>query len=497
MSLRSVVWGAPAAALFLVVGTAAAQQPPQCRSLSFRSNFRLNGAQQYLERANRTNLEADRQREVNDALRNLTAALTDRGVDQLTLWYFFARAYAFRRDWVGADSAWTKAEQLADPECRREIALRRRNEWVPLYNQAVEALNTQNNDSALAIFRRANLVFRGEPVVYASMATIFVQQDNSDSAIVYFQLAARAGDDPRQAEARATAMLNAARLLHRAERFAAAESTYRAYLVMKPLDTAARTNLAAVLTRQNRTQEASAIYDSLLQNTDSVESFDLFETGVALFQQADALPRADTAQRAQKYRLAARAFDLGLVKNPFFRDALFNLTNAYIAANDGPSSLSAARRLLAVDSLNLQSWTLLAGSYQRVALLYRARDSILRARRDSLPAADGYVAGFRAYADSTVWALQRRDSLPLEVSVQRFEPRDSTAVFRGVVQNLLGHERPTLSLTLEFLNAAGDVVARQVVEVPALSATGQPGSLYDFNLTATGRGIIAYRYKVN
>ncbi|OGT94846.1 MAG: hypothetical protein A3I79_03850 [Gemmatimonadetes bacterium RIFCSPLOWO2_02_FULL_71_11] len=70
-------------------------------------------------------------------------------------------------------------------------------------------------------------------------------------------------------------------------------------------------------------------------------------------------------------------------------------------------------------------------------------------------------------------------------------------MFRGAAQNLLGHERPALSLTLEFLNAAGDVVARQVVEVPALSATGQPGSAYDFNLTATGRGIIAYRYKVN
>lgn len=512
MGLRGVSLGAPAVAMFLVVGTAVAQRPRQqqsqqqtaqtaqsgrCRNLSFRGNYRLNGAQQYLARADQTPRDDDRRRAVDDAIRNLTEAATDRAADQLTLWYFFGRAYAFRRDYVGADSAWTRADRLADPECKEEITRRRRNEWVPLVNQAVELMNSQQPDSALAVFRRATVIFRGEPAVYTAMADIFVQRDNSDSAVVYFRLGAVAGSEPRQADARATAMLNASRLLHRMERFAAAESTYRAYLVMKPRDMAARTNLAAVLTRQNRQQEAAAIYDSLLANTDSLESFDLFETGVALFQQADALPRADTAQRAQKYRLAAHAFDLGLAKNPFHRDALFNLTNSFVAANDGPHSLSAARRLVAVDSLNRRAWTLLASSYQRIAALHRTRDSVLRSRRDSLPAADQARAQARAYGDSTVWALGRRDSLPLEVSVQRFAPGDSAAAIRGQVQNLQSRENSAFNLTLEFLNAAGEVLTRQVVAVPNLPAAGQTGSAFDFNLTATGRGILAYRYKVN
>lgn len=510
MGLRGVSLGAPAVALFLVVGTAAAQRPrqqqsqqqsqqqtAQCRILSYRSNFLLNGAQQYLARADATPRDDDRRRAVDDAIRNLTEATTERGADQLTLWYFFGRAYAFRHDYVGADSAWTRADRLADPECKDEIGRRRRNEWVPLVNQAIELMNSQQPDSALAVFRRANVIFRGEPVVYTAMADIFVRHDNSDSAVAYFRLGALAGSDPRQVDARATAMLNASRLLHRMERFAAAETTYRAYLVMKPRDMAARANLAAVLLRENRQQEAAAIYDSLLASADSIESFDLFETGVALFQQADALPRADTAQRVQKYRLAARAFDLGLAKNPFHRDALFNLTNSFVAANDGPSSLSAARRLVAVDSLSRRAWTLLAGSYQRIAATYRTRDSVLRLRRDSLPAAERARAQARAYGDSTIFALSRRDSLPLEVSVQHFVPGDSTALIRGQVQNLQSRENSAFNLTLEFVNAAGEVLTRQVVAVPSLPAAGQPGSAFDFNLTATGRGILAYRYKVN
>lgn len=474
---------APIWALVLVVGAAAAQQPqqPQCR-LSYRGNFRLNGAQQYLDNAQRTRFDDDRQRHVGNALRVLTEAAGAGGADQLTLWYFFGQAYLYRHDLVAADSSFTRAEARADADCRRAIDRLRRNEYVPLQNAAVEQINAQQHDSALALLRRAHVIYRSEPSGYTNMAGVFAQQDNTDSAVIYYRLAAAAGNDPQRDNLRATALFNAARLLHRANRFAEADSAYRDYLRRKPRDMEALTSLASVLTSLNRTQEAGEIYDSLLAHPDSLGPFELFETGVALFRQ-------------NRFPLAARAFELGLERNPHYRDALFNLVNTYVASNDTAHLLPAAKRLVAEDPMNRNAIRLLASAYQRAGAGSRVQDSILRSRRDTSAARFRRI--YQAYADSTLRALQQHDSLPWEINIVRFEPRDTTAAIRGQVQNLQTGQQRGFTLTLEFVNGAGDVVTREVVEIPDLGPLGEPGNSYDFNIIASGRGILAYRYRTD
>jgi hypothetical protein len=158
--------------------------------------------------------------------------------------------------------------------------------------------------------------------------------------------------------------------------------------------------------------------------------------------------------------------------------------------------LEAAKRLVSLDSLNRQSWQLLAAAYRETGRPFAVRDSILRSHRDSLPAAARYNASARAYRDSTLAILQHIASLEVEVTVTRFDPRDSTASIRGAVQNLKTTEHAAFTLTIEFLNARGEVVTSEHLDVPALNATGSPGQAYDFNLQATGRGIAAYRAKV-
>jgi tetratricopeptide (TPR) repeat protein len=492
MFSRMLRLGAPLLALGLMVDTAAAQQPgrpgaqpaqqqPQCH-LSYRSNFRLNGAQQYLDQARRTRFEDDRQRHIVDAMRVLTEAAQAGGADQLTLWFFFGQTYLARHDLIGADSSFRKAEALGDADCRRAVGQLRRLEFVPLQNAAVEQIQAHQLDSGLALYRRAHLIYRDEPRSFLNMANVFTQQDNTDSAVIYFRLGIATGDDPRANDLRAAALLNVARLLHRAGRFAAADTAYRAYLERKPRDMEALTNLASVLTNLNRPEEAAAIFDSILAHPDSLPSFALFETGVALFRQ-------------DRYPMAARAFELGLEKNPFLRDALFNLVNTYVAANDTARALPAAKRLVAADSMNRGSIRLLAAAYQRMGAGARLQDSTRRARRDTSAARFRRI--HQAYADSTLRQLMRQDSLPWEFTVSRFEPHDSTAVLRGVVQNL--QERPLRAFTivLEFVNATGDVLAHENLEVPELGPVGRTGDTYDFNLIASGRGILAYRYKTN
>lgn len=483
------------------VRTAVAQDEA-CHSLHFRTNFRLNGAQRHIALADGASYADAKVRAANDALQTLAESAQNgasSGADPFTTWYLFGRAYLILSDLSGADSSFTRAAALAptDQACQDEIKRLRHNAWVPLQQQAVGQIQAQSYDSALALLRRANLIYRDDPGGYLNMAAAFLSQQKDDSATAAFRSAAHAGDDPARADLRSGAALNAARLLARNRQLMAAESVYREYIAMKPRDMAARSALATVLSSQHRPAEAAAVYDSILSNADSLDSFQLFDTGASLFNLAVAdSARADSAQRRSFFQRSARAFEASSRKNPFYRDALYILAASYLAGGDQTNAVQAGKRLVAIDSLNQASWQRLGDAYRDLALSYNRRDSVLRARRDSLPVAAQYAATARAYRDSTLQVFMHRDAIPLHISINRFSPGDSTASLRGAVRNVQSHEHAGFMLAIEFLNARGEVVATERVDVPALNAVGSPGQSYDFDLHVSGRGIIAYRYKV-
>lgn len=480
-----------------VAGTAVAQQrpaAPECR-LDYRRNFRLNGAQQHLAAAERAQVAVDRQRRANDAVRVLNEAARAGGADETTLWFFLGQAHVLLGDLAAADTAWARAERVADDGCKAEITRRRRNEFIPFNNAAVQLIQNQQPDSAIAKFHEGMRIYRGEPAVYITIGSLYLQRDQLDSAVAYFRRGALVSNDARTLEARSTALFNAARLLQRERRWQQADTVYREYIQLRPRDAEARVGLAAVLTQMGRHNEALAIYDSMLANADSLSSFDLFDTGVALFRAAQGdTAAADSLRRQELYSKAARAFESGLRKNPHLRDALFNLTNTYLAMSDTARALDAAKRLVAADPLSSQSVRLLAAGYQRYAM---GHDAVMRranAARDTATVRRVRPL-LQAYQDSTIATLARGDSLPVEVQISRFDPADTTATLRGVVVNRQSVEQAAFSMTFEFLNGAGEVVTAHTVEVPTLGVLGGAGGMYDFNITVNGRGIIAYRYR--
>lgn len=455
----------------LALPARAMAQDSQCHNIRFRGNFRLNGAMQHLAVADSSNFPDVKRRRSGDALRVLNEAVAAGSVDQFTLWYMIGRVYGIQNDLAGADTAYTRAAAAVvnDPTCLVEIARLRKNMWIPLQNSAVEMIQAQNYDSALALLRKAHVVFRDDPSGYLNMAAAFQAQNKEDSAAAMYRLASHAGTSADRADLRATASFNAGTMLQRAGNLPAAESAYREYIVMKPRDIEAKGRLATLLSQMNRGTEAAAIYDTLMANADSLDSFGLFSVGVALFNTAlaDSAP-ANAARRVATFRSSARAFDLGLAKNRSNRDALYNLTNTYLAANDTVKVLEAAQRLVAVDSLNRRSLTLLARAQQ-----------------------------MNRKPNDVVTTLLRRDSLQVEVTFLRFAPGDSTVSLRGGVQNLRSREKAAFVLTIEFLNGQGEVAATERVEVPALGPTGNPGSVYDFSLSdVRARRVVAYRYRI-
>lgn len=538
------------------------------------NHFLVNAGLLYLKSATEGRFQEQIQKDLKDANRNLLQAITSNGQDQNpAAWYWLGRYYGMMRSALGADSAFRRAEQLK-PDCKDDIGFWRRDVWVPFYNGAVQAYNAGQTDSSIHLLQQANAVYAGEPAGFKLLGALFYNANEADSAAKYFRLAMAAASDPKYANDKREALFNVATSYYRAQRWNEAGAAYREYLAVAPNDAQALSGLAAVYSALGKTDSATAIYTKVVDHADSVEAMGLFFAGTSIFSSAPPLPdtattgtscraearrtnrtltphaisaRCDsvTARRvrdydadvAVTYRLAARAFEAGLAKNPAFRDGLFNLANTYLALHDSVKMLSVAERLYAVDPMNRGTMRLLAQAFQ----FQKKPDSTLHylmvadtglpievsvgtfQPADSNASISGLLTNFRAAPDLAAFKAMCRSELSTDrtLSPQAVASTcasitgSDTAATAGICRNQLSRDRTQspsqiasrctamatrlgsanwntpLRLTFEFLDAKGNLVATQVVDVPAI----EPGGNHPFQLQGKGAKIVAWRYK--
>jgi tetratricopeptide (TPR) repeat protein len=522
---------------FVLVSALAAQGhwvQPKCDIKS--GHFLVNSGLLYLKNAAETRFDDVRERDLRDANKSLVQALTTGGQDKNpAAWYYLARYYVVRNDATGADSAFRRAEAML-PTCKDDILFWRRNAlWVPAFNAGVAALNEQRYDSAVAAFRRATVIYDAEPQAFSTLAAAFFNMpaeaflpdsafrrmypnlpDSTartaydsltrlryDSAAKYFARAVAGATDPKFVREKWDAMFNTGNALYAARHFDAAAAAYAAYLKEVPNDAQALARLADVLASTGHKDSAMAVYAQIIAHADSMDPLNVLNAGVSIYNAAPPSPdtsrvsadcrreggrnrtgltaiqrrsitvKCDSVARqaskdrdaaaAGNYRLAAQAFEAGLARNPQSRDGLYNLANAYFALRQADKMLLVTQRLVAVDPMNRNSLRLVAQAWQ----INSHTDSALR-----------YVT----LADSL---------LPVDVSVGLFAPEEQNVSLGGVVSNY--HDVPSapLSLTFEFLDGSGKVVATQALDVPAIPGSGN----HAFQLQAIGAGIIAWRYR--
>jgi len=184
---------------------------------------------------------------------------------------------------------------------------------------------------------------------------------------------------------------------------------------------------------------------------------------------AAAMNSAIALYNEKKYAEAAAAFEQVVAKEPYNRDALFGLANSYIGLKNGVKLAETATRLVEIEPMNDEIVRMLANGQR--------------------------MAKKEAQANKTAIRVL---SMPVTVSVTQFAPTAAGATITGTAT---GREAQTpqgkpvtpapLSLTFEFLDAKGTVVANQQVQVPAL----KPGASEPIKVTAQGAGITAWRYK--
>jgi tetratricopeptide (TPR) repeat protein len=456
-------------------------------------HFLVNSAVLYLKHATETKFDDQKKKDLRDAERVLTQALTT-GDQQKNpaAWYYYARYHVLAGDMAGADTAFQRAESLK-PDCKDDIATWRRQLWTPVFNQGVQAFNANKSDSAIYYFQRSTAIYP-EPTGLSALAGLYANAGQTDSALRYYGRAAEvAATDTQWAKERKEALYNRAAVLYQNKRWGEAIEAFKAYLAAYPADGQAISALASAYSMNQQADSALAIYQRVLAKADSADPATLFSAGAAMFNSVAPAPDTGTtaaacrragktaAQRqrcsqearaamkqhdslsAGTYRMAARAFEAGLARAPYSRDGLYNLTSSLYLLQDSTKMLPVARRLIAVDPMNRNALRLAAAAYQ-----------------------------MKGMTDSTVLLVSRAEStLVVDVNIQTFRGETAGATLDAIVTNF--HNKPSapLKLVFEFLKSDGSVAASQTAEVPQLAA----GAMHQVKVQATGAGITAWRYR--
>jgi tetratricopeptide (TPR) repeat protein len=380
---------------------------------------------------------------------------------------------------TAADSAFDVVERLA-PGCVGEINDYRRPPWAPLVNAAAELINSDQLDSAEKLIRRADVIYHGSPHTAYFSAIVAQKRNDIEGAIAANKRTLdmitpeQAAKDEGTGQIRNQVMYNYAVLLAAKSDMQSGEeqkatarqaaAAYRAFLEAYPNDeqrTSAQAGLGRMLNALGDTTAVAGVFSEMLGDPSKYTESQLLEGGTNAF-------------NMKRYDAAAKLFETVLQRNPYYRDALFNLANAYWSQQEWEKMLPIARRLTQVDPNNPDSWQLLA-------IAYKGRGDMAKAAK-RLPLE-------RAMYDTAVKNVEKKNALASKVTFTQFSHDGPKHTLRGNIENL--SEKPaTYTVRFEFLDKDGTAVATKEVTVGPVEAK----KTAPFSVEVSQTGIIAFRY---
>jgi tetratricopeptide (TPR) repeat protein len=469
-------------------------EPPACGIKT--GHFKVGSGATYLSTAI-TN-EANRPRLLSDAERVISDAIRDNGqAGNPAAWYYLGRVYLYTGNVVGADTAFAKAETLA-PACKDEIQGFRRMTAAALQEPAGLYLQAEKNDSALAIYRLATVIYpnatatlmavgtlfettgnadsavlyyrkassgtdRSAVMARGRLAAIFVQTNQVDSAVAYYTVILGAAEAAGDVDVRNNAALNLGTALYNSKRYQEAIPILRRYMAWRPDVSSTRQYLASAFREIGQVDSADAIMREqgaavgVSGGPDTVSAAYLINRGAARYQ-------------ANEHTKAAEDFERALLAEPTNRLALRNLAATYYTLKNGPKLAEVAGRIVAIEPLSETARRLQNQGY----IWVNPRDPKLETLVDQLDAMPVAVENVKLQNTATGVSLS------------------GTATGRNATRAGAAVSPAPVVVVFEFLNGSGATVATTEVTIPGLMA-GLPSPV---NTSANGQGIVDWRYKL-
>ena len=468
-------------AVLLLAPVAAHAQRPS-------NTMQTRSAALYLERAEKTQVPAERAKLLQQALEMATQGVQSQSGNSKT-WFTLGQVYAAQGDAIGADSAFDKAESMW-PEYSKETEPERFKTFVNTFNAGVTAVQQNKTDEAIAKLEAAQRVYSKRPTAALNLGNLYSKVNQADKAAASYRQALeilrgperkalKADDEKQWAQWEEAASFNLAQILAQGNKDPEAVQAYQDYIARNPQNVIARSNLALVLSRMGKKDEAAKVYQELLAQ--DLTDDDYFQVGVGLF-------------RAEQYTQAADAFRKAITKNSAFRDAYYNLAQALYSqasaledqrskakiteqkAFDGQLKplyeelQTAGEKARELDPNNRNILALLARSYRGMA--------------DVVPAASAME-----WKNKTLAVMKVHQDLPFEVSELAATTESGEIKVTGNVVNLKATAGQPITLTFSFLSKTGQVLGTQDVTVTAPKVEDQVPFTVAFKTAETLGGL--------
>jgi tetratricopeptide (TPR) repeat protein len=380
---------------------------------------------------------------------------------------------------TAADSAFDAVERTG-PGCAAETADYRRPAWAPLVNAAAELINNDQLDSAEKLIKRADVIYQASPHSSYFSAIIAQKRNDLPGAIAANKktldmiTAEQAAKDEGTGQIRNQVMYNYAVLLAaQADKQSGdqqkttareAVTAYKTFIEAYPTDdqrTSAQAGMGRMLATLGDTAAVATVFGEMVAEPSKYTDSQLLEGGTNAF-------------NARRYDDAAKLFEAVLQRNPYYRDALFNLANTYWSKQDWPKMMPVAKRLSQVDPHNADAWQLLA-------IAYKGRGDVAKAAKN--------LALERAMYDTAVKHVERKNALTSHVAFTQFSHDGANHTLRGTVENTSA-KAATYTVRFEFLDKDGTAVTAKEVTVGPV----EPKKTAPFAVEVNQTGIVAFRY---
>jgi len=375
--------------------------------------------------------------------------------------------------YAAADSAFTIVEKAA-PECAGVInQWRQQKPWLNALNGAINALNAGQLDSAEMLAKRSLILDRRAPYAYSVLGSVAQNRKNWAAANDYWkQTLAAAGTDTVYADVRTKTMYEIASAASdradaatgAAKRAAAREAIkpWQEYIAVANNDLLladAVDNVSRMYIDAGDSASVAAVYAPMLANPSKYGELSLVHGGVV-------------ATRSGHHADAIKLFDAALAQNPVSRDAINNLAATYIQNNEYSKAFPLINKLVTLDPSNPDNPLLYAFAYQ--GLYKGTKDKKLQ----------------KIYTDSLIYFNSKSENATVKLGVNEFTRRPNETLLAGTIENR-DKTPKTYSLTVEFLDKTGNVVATETASVGPVA----PKATGAFKIRSATGGVFGYRYK--
>ncbi|HUR06322.1 MAG TPA: tetratricopeptide repeat protein, partial [Nonomuraea sp.] len=424
----------------------ASAMPPQYRAADCNikpNHFKVSSAAGYLKSAIETDVPESRTRILGQGEKVVLEAMRQNGQDKNpAAWYYLGRIYLTQGKLAPADSALSRAEQLA-PDCAKDIEVYRRAAWYALLKAGGKFEEEKNTDSAVVLYRQAGSIYRGSPIPYYQTAAILNDKGQADSAAYYFgQAAAVAANtkDTTEIQIRDRSAFNQGALLLNAKKYDQAAVVFEQYLKWVPKDIEAKKGLASAYRNTGKVAQAQALEKEVVASGGAVGA----GGGAGGVGSNDLMSAGVNAYNDKKYADAAAAFEKVIAAEPYNRDALSNLSNTYLAMKDGAKLAATAAKLVAIEPLSENALKLQGEGYKQSA---KVDDAVKTAEKVLALPVDLKPSDFNATASGATLTLTATGRSATTATGKAIPPAP-------------------VPITVEFLSGTGSVVATQDATVP-------------------------------